>query len=138
MPPIPIRTARRAAPCVFVVAIASLARCLPLDAAEPGAAATMPEPARIEFFEKRIRPLLIARCHECHGVRQPKGGLRLDSRSGVLEGGDSGPAVVPFEPDESLLVDAIRYGQVFQMPPKGKLPDAEIEALVEWVRQGAP
>jgi arylsulfatase A-like enzyme len=96
------------------------------------------ESAVHEFFEKQVRPILAGRCHECHGPRQQKGNLRLDSRRTVLAGGDTGPAVVPGKPDESLLVDAIRYGDLYQMPPKSQLPAEEIEILVEWVRLGAP
>jgi len=95
----------------------------------------------IEFFEKRIRPLLIERCYECHssGAKKLKGGLRLDSHEGWSKGGDSGTALVPGDPDKSLLVQAVRWlDEDTQMPPKNKLPQAEIDALVEWVKMGAP
>lgn len=96
-------------------------------------------PADVEFFEKMIRPLLAKRCYECHSGRAKKlrGGLRLDSRPALLEGGDTGMAIEPGKPDESLLIDAVQYGD-YQMPPKSKLPQAEIDLLVEWVRRGAP
>src|SRR4029079_16764164 len=87
------------------------------------------------------RPLLHANCFSCHSseAKSIKGKLRLDSRQAVLTGGDSGTAVVPGKPDESLLIDAVRYGSdSFQMPPKGKLPEAEIAELVAWVSRGAP
>ena len=90
------------------------------------------------FFETKVRPLLIAKCHECHGNEKPKAGLRLDSRGAVLTGGESGTAAVPGKPEESLLVDAIGYRNTVQMPPKAKLPDAEIATLTEWVRRGLP
>ncbi len=90
------------------------------------------------FFEAKVRPLLIAKCHECHGSEKPKAGLRLDSRDAVLTGGESGPAAVVGKPDESLLVDVIGYRNTVQMPPKAKLPDAEIATLTEWVRRGLP
>ena len=93
-----------------------------------------------EFFEKQVRPVLAERCYACHSATAPriKGGLRLDSREALLRGGDSGPAVVAGEPAASRLVDAIGYGNVdLQMPPKGRLSEAEIAAVVEWVRQGA-
>ncbi|MEX2560547.1 MAG: DUF1549 domain-containing protein, partial [Pirellulales bacterium] len=96
------------------------------------------DPAQAAFFEKKIRPLLSANCFECHGPDQQKGGLRLDSHETLLAGGDSGPAVEPGKPDESLLVDAVRYGQIYQMPPTGKLPPDEVAVLVEWVRLGVP
>ena len=96
------------------------------------------DPAHVEFFEKKVRPLLAARCHECHGSDKSEGNLRLDSRAGVLAGGDTGPAVEPGKPQESLLVDAVRYGDTYQMPPKSQLPPEEIATLVQWVRLGAP
>jgi hypothetical protein len=92
----------------------------------------------LDFFESKIRPLLIERCQRCHGSEKQEAGLRLDSRASILRGGDSGPAVVPSKPDESLLVDAIRYGDTRQMPPKQQLPAEEIALLEEWVRRGAP
>lgn len=109
----------------------------PCEASEPAAPAVV-DPAAADFFEKKVRPLLVARCQECHGKEQQKGGLRLDSLAAILAGGDSGPAIEPGKPDGSLLVVAVRYGQVFQMPPKGKLPEDEVATLVEWVRRGAP
>ncbi len=90
-----------------------------------------------EEFEKRIRPLLAERCFECHGAKKQSGGLRLDSRAALLKGGDSGPVLVPGKPAESLLVKAVEYGDKLQMPPKGKLPVADIAALKNWIRQGA-
>ena len=96
--------------------------------------------ADIEFFEKSIRPLLVEHCYSCHAAdaKTVQGGLRLDTAVDLVTGGDSGPAVVEGAPDESLLIDAVRYGpESLQMPPKGKLPDAAIELLTEWVRRGA-
>ena len=94
----------------------------------------------IEFFEKQVRPLLIRRCYRCHSKNSKpiKGGLRLDTRQGARRGGDSGPAVVPGQPDASLLIKAIRYGGVVEMPPKSKLAKKEIAILTRWVRIGAP
>jgi mono/diheme cytochrome c family protein/cytochrome c553 len=97
-----------------------------------------PDPAKVEFFESKIRPLLADRCFECHGADKQKAGLRLDTPDAMLGGGDSGPAVVPGNPDESLLVEAIRYDGPYKMPPKGKLSDAEVAALTDWVKMGAP
>src|SRR5262245_41997090 len=96
------------------------------------------DPAVEEFFEARVRPVLAARCLECHGTEKPKGGLRLDARESMLRGGEAGPVIVPGKPEESLLVEAIRYEGGVSMPPKGKLKDEEIAALTEWVRRGAP
>ncbi|MEO8352228.1 MAG: c-type cytochrome domain-containing protein, partial [Chthoniobacteraceae bacterium] len=94
----------------------------------------------IEFFEKKVRPLLAERCFKCHSADEKvKGGLRLDFRDGWAKGGDSGPAIVAGKPDESLLIEAVRYrDEDFAMPPKRKLPDAEIAVLEEWVAMGAP
>jgi len=95
-------------------------------------------PADLEFFEAKVRPLLIAKCYECHGEDKQKSGLRMDQRDAILTGGDSGPAAVPGKPAESLLMEVIGYRGGIQMPPKSKLPTAEIEILTEWVRKGLP
>jgi len=92
----------------------------------------------LEFFEKEVRPVLATRCQGCHGPEKQKGGLRLDSRRAALAGGDSGAAVVPGDPGASPLVDAINYGASVQMPPKSKLPPAEVASLTRWVAMGAP
>jgi cytochrome c553 len=97
-----------------------------------------PNPERVEFFEKSVRPILAANCYECHGPDKQKAGLRLDSRATMLSGGGSGPAMMPGNAKESLLVKAIHYNDTPKMPPKGKLSDAEIVTLSEWIRQGAP
>jgi len=96
------------------------------------------EPADSEFFESKVRPLLAARCQECHGAKSAKAGLRLDSRVAVLMGGESGPAAISGKPEGSLLMDVISYRNGIQMPPRAKLPDAEIAILTEWVRRGLP
>src|SRR5690242_13716761 len=91
----------------------------------------------VAYFEKNIRPLLAANCYACHSAKAatPMGGLRLDSKSGMLRGGGSGaPAVVPGKPEESLLVNALRQTGNLKMPPGKKLEAAEIDAVVEWIR----
>jgi hypothetical protein len=95
---------------------------------------------QLEFFEKEVRPLLVQRCYACHSgqSKKLKGKLRLDSRAAVLRGGDTGPAVDLKKPATSLLIDAINYGDVYQMPPAGKLPAAEIATLVRWIEMGLP
>jgi mono/diheme cytochrome c family protein len=95
----------------------------------------------LEFFEKRIRPLLSEHCYACHaaGAKKVKGGLRLDSRASVLKGGATGPALVPGRPDESLLLRAVRsLDPDLQMPPKGRLSEAQIADLAFWIERGAP
>ena len=102
-----------------------------------GAGIEKPDPAMVEFFERNVRPILVTRCQGCHGPAKQKGGLRLDTRASILAGGTSGPALVPGNSKDSLLVDAINYGETYQMPPKSKLPDAEIATLTRWVQSGA-
>ena len=108
-----------------------------LPSADPKADA-----AALEHFEKRVRPILVGRCQECHGrdAKKPaKGRLDMLSRAGLLKGGESGPAIVPGDPAKSRLVAAIHYkDETNKMPPAGKLKDAEIAALEEWVKAGAP
>jgi hypothetical protein len=96
-----------------------------------------PTPEQEKFFESRIRPLLAEHCFKCHGEQKQKGGLRLDSRGHLLAGGESGPAIEPGKPDDSLLIEAIRY-ESFEMPPSGPLEEKDVEALVAWVKMGAP
>jgi Protein of unknown function (DUF1553)/Protein of unknown function (DUF1549)/Planctomycete cytochrome C len=91
----------------------------------------------IAFFETKVRPVLEARCVDCHGGGKVKGGLDLSNREGLLKGGDSGQAVSLETPGESLLVGAINHREL-KMPPKGKLPQGEIDALTRWVEMGAP
>jgi hypothetical protein len=94
-------------------------------------------PDQILFFESKVRPILVEKCAGCHGPTKIKAGLRVDSRAALLAGGDTGPAVVPGKPAESHLVAAIRY-EGPEMPPKGKLPAPQVEALTRWVEMGAP
>ncbi|MES1168641.1 MAG: c-type cytochrome domain-containing protein, partial [Oleiharenicola lentus] len=98
----------------------------------------------LQFFETKIRPLLTDHCYNCHShtATKIKAGLLLDSREGVRRGGDSGPAIVPGKPNDSLLIQAIRYTDAdLKMPPEdhgGQLTAVETAALTEWVRRGAP
>ncbi len=95
----------------------------------------------VEFFEKKIRPLLAAHCYKCHSAdaKKLKGNLRLDTKDAVLKGGDTGPALVAGDVEKSLLIKAVRYkDEDVQMPPDGKLSDAEIADLEAWVKMGAP
>ncbi len=103
------------------------------------ASAAEPSAADAEFFEKEIRPLLVARCYKCHGeVKEPKGGLSLTSREAVLKGGESGPVAIEGKPQASLLISAINYDGL-EMPPEGnKLGDVEIARLTRWVQLGLP
>ncbi|HEX7378694.1 MAG TPA: DUF1549 domain-containing protein, partial [Pirellulales bacterium] len=105
----------------------------------PGAAERDPE--AIAFFEKRIRPVLAEHCYQCHSAEadDAQGELLVDSRRGLRRGGYSGPAVVPGDAEQSLLMKAVRYNNPdLQMPPDAKLPDAAIADLAAWIKQGAP
>jgi Protein of unknown function (DUF1553)/Protein of unknown function (DUF1549)/Planctomycete cytochrome C len=93
-----------------------------------------------EFFEKKVRPVLAQNCYPCHSAqaKKLKGGLRLDSREGLLRGGDNGPAIVPGHAAQSRLIEAIGYGNAdLRMPPKGKLPAQAIADLARWIESGA-
>ncbi|MFT6618204.1 MAG: hypothetical protein ACJASX_001091 [Limisphaerales bacterium] len=108
-------------------------------AVAPAGAADDVQRAAMTFFEKEVRPILVKRCHDCHSGSKQKGGLRLDHIGYLKTGGDTGPALIPGKPEESALIEAVRYGNKdFQMPPKTKLPDAEIAVLEKWIRIGAP
>ena len=105
----------------------------------PGASAeeAQPTPEQVEFFEKKIRPILAENCQKCHGEQKHNGNLRLDSKAAIVAGGDSGPSVVPGKPEESLLIQAVNY-ESLEMPPDARLKSAQIALLTEWVKMGAP
>ena len=102
------------------------------------AVAGEPTAERIEFFETRIRPALVAHCYECHGPEAdpPDGNLRLDLRAGWEIGGDSGPALAPHEAEPGVLMQALRY-ETSEMPPTGRLPDAVVADFEKWIADGA-
>jgi hypothetical protein len=102
----------------------------------PGAEPTRAE--ALEFFEKHVRPVLIEKCQGCHGPKKQQAGLRLDSRSALLKGGDGGPVVVPGQPEKSPLIRAIHYKDDLKMPPRNKLDATAVEAITAWVKLGAP
>ncbi|HVX13878.1 MAG TPA: PSD1 and planctomycete cytochrome C domain-containing protein [Pirellulales bacterium] len=137
-PPRYVAAARRGVSSL-AVAILFVCQAGPLAAEE---AASNLTPAATDFFETKIRPVLVQECYQCHSAqaaaqKKLKGGLLLDTRDASRKGGESGPAVVPGKPDESLLVRALRH-EDFEMPPKGKLPDAVIADFVKWIEMGAP
>ena len=109
-------------------------------AATAGTAPDTIPPDQLEFFEKHVRPLLVKRCFECHGGTRTEGGLSLATANGWKRGRDSGPAIVPGQPEASLLVEAIEHRSL-EMPPAdrgGKIPAEEIAILTRWVEMGAP
>ena len=98
-----------------------------------------PSAQQVRFFETEIRPLLLDRCFKCHAAKKQWGGLRLDSRAALLRGGESGPAVVPGQPDNSLLIQAVRQlDDDLKMPQNGRLTARQVQNLVRWVKMGAP
>jgi len=105
----------------------------------PLAAADL-KPADLEFFESKIRPVLVAECYECHDAKKQKGDLRLDYRQGLLKGGEEGAAIVPGDAKKSILIQSMDYShETLQMPKKRPKLDAKIIAdFVEWVNRGAP
>ena len=124
------RSILRHSPAPIVVALGML--CLTAQAAGT---------AGFDFFEKNVRPILVQRCYECHSEEsgKKKGGLALDTRDTLLMGGDNGPALIAGNPDQSLLIEAVRYqNRDMQMPPKSALPAAETKVLEAWVKMGAP
>src|SRR6476620_1571775 len=95
----------------------------------------------LDFFEKRIRPVLVDKCYSCHSAASEKikGNLALDTREGVLKGGDTGPSILPGNPEKSLLIKALKWSEEeFKMPPKKRLPREVVADFETWIRKGAP
>src|SRR5262245_32020477 len=115
--------------------LASALRAAQTPAPTQGAA---PNPQTIELFETKIRPLLAANCFACHG-ESAMGGLRVDSRDGLLRGGSSGPVIVPGDPDKSTLLKVVQHADGFPRMPRGraKLAATDIDAIAEWIKAGA-
>ena len=132
----------RRALCTVAVCLVTVCSSLPAlvaRAEDAGADTAVADKAGIEFFEKKIRPVLVEHCYECHSAKSAplQGGLRLDTREATRKGGDSGAAVVPESADDSVLLAALRYDG-FEMPPKGKLPESVIADFEKWILMGAP
>jgi hypothetical protein len=103
--------------------------------------ADKPTPEQLAFFEKKIRPVLVEQCYKCHSAEteKVKGELVLDTRDGLRKGGTTGPAIVPGNPDRSLLIKALRYkDEALAMPPKARLPESVVADFEAWVKMGAP
>jgi hypothetical protein len=123
------------------MSLRSLAFVGVLSLATSLAAEEQPAPTQeqLTFFETKVRPVLVTHCYECHAADSKivQGGLRLDSRAGLLHGGDTGPALVPGKADESLLIKALRHDGI-EMPPKGKLAASVVKDFETWIAMGAP
>ncbi|MDB5386673.1 MAG: hypothetical protein JWM11_2319, partial [Planctomycetaceae bacterium] len=131
----------RSAALCFAALVAFFCALVPTaNSAEPAAApaAEVVDPTHVQFFEQKVRPLLVTKCIECHGPQKQKAGLRLDSREAITKGGDTGAAISPDALQASLLLEVISYKGDLKMPPKSKLTDAEIADLTRWVKLGAP
>ncbi|MGI9241099.1 MAG: PSD1 and planctomycete cytochrome C domain-containing protein [Verrucomicrobiales bacterium] len=129
----------RGAGVLFCAAV--VLEALSASAVANPAGAPVPSPQELEFFESRIRPLLVENCYRCHSNAEgkSKGGLLLDSAWGLQVGGDSGPAIVPGDAGASLLMRAVRRDpQIEAMPPKSALPKSAIDDLEKWIAMGAP
>lgn len=114
-----------------------IAAVLPFFSASVGL--TAPSAESLKFFESKVRPVLVQRCQECHGEKKHKGGLRLDNLPYILHGGDQGPTIVPHKPEESLLIKAVNHAVPdLEMPPDGRLPEDQVNALKQWIAMGAP
>ncbi|MFT5032044.1 MAG: hypothetical protein ACI9VS_004517, partial [Candidatus Binatia bacterium] len=92
------------------------------------------------FFETKIRPTLVKQCYECHSAKSEKlgGKLLLDSRAGVLKGGESGPALVAGHPEQSLIIQSLRWEHDLEMPPDEPLNESVVADFVRWIEMGAP
>jgi mono/diheme cytochrome c family protein len=91
-----------------------------------------------DLFENKVRPVLRQHCFACHGEKRAGGGLRLHTRAAMLKGGDNGPALVPGDPDKSLLIQVLSHDGKIKMPPSGVLKEQEIADFSAWIKQGAP
>ena len=116
---------------------------LSIAAALSLASARTPAARADDHFERKVRPVLVEHCLKCHSAEAAaknklRGGLALDTKAGWQAGGDSGPAVVPGKPAESLLLKSLKYAGDLKMPPAGKLPDAVIADVEAWIAAGAP
>jgi hypothetical protein len=140
------RTRHAVVPCLAALILTASAaaadtppKVRPMKDAGHSAKEGHPTKEGAEFFEKKIRPILVRHCYECHSgdPKKAKANLVLDTRDGLRKGGQSGKVIVPGNPDESPLIEAVRY-EGLEMPPREKLPDELIDELVQWVEMGAP
>src|SRR5690349_8365219 len=130
------------ATCPSLAACAlSLCASVLLEAALSVAPHAQFTPAQLDYYQQQVLPILTNNCYQCHSheADKIKANFVLDSREGLLEGGESGPAIVPGAPDKSLLMKAVRHDtEDLQMPPKRKLADQQIATLSSWIAMGAP
>ncbi len=138
MPTLPSRSLNRSGGAL-VASLGFLAFSLiGFSAQQKTAAVAKPTKDQITFFESKIRPVLVDKCYACHGPTAKMGGLRVNSVAALLKGGQSGPAIIPGEPNQSLLVVALRQTTLLKMPQGGKLKPNEVADIEAWVQMGAP
>src|SRR6202158_455636 len=94
-------------------------------------------PESLQFFKEKVRPILTQNCYPCH-TDTAMGQLRIDSREGILKGGSRGPAIVPGDPEKSLLIEAVRQTGMLKMPMKGRVTEQQVADLAAWIKMGAP
>ena len=116
------------------VLILSILACSPWANAQD----KKPTAAAIQFFETKVRPVIVENCFECHSGKKHRGSLSLESLGAMLEGGDTGPAIVPGHPEKSLIIKAVLQDGKLKMPKNKKLKRDEIDVLTQWVKMGAP
>ena len=130
-----IRQARSTLPSITGLAVVTTTlTAFPQDPGKPGEEG-------LNYFESHVRPIFATHCYECHSqkAKKLKASLYLDSKAGILKGGDSGAVIIPGKAAEALLIKAVRYQEEdLEMPPKKKLPDSAIEHLAVWINMGAP
>lgn len=124
-------------PCIWRTLVRVATTCVLIYSWTARAHSVTASDEALRFFENEVRPILVERCSGCHGEQKQSSGLRVDSWHGLMAG-ERGPAIVPGDPDASLLIKVVRREGGLQMPPKEKLTDREVMALSRWIKQGAP
>lgn len=137
--PIRLSAARSALGAAALLLLA--AACLPANNPVHGGGADVPPAGSTQFYTEHVQPILQANCYRCHAGMNHRGGLVMDTKAGLERGGHKGPVLVPGHPEQSLLVTLIRHegpkDDPMNMPPKGKLSDADIATIEQWIRAGA-
>ena len=133
-----LQESRGAPPLLLLVLLAALALAGAAPVPARGAAASAPPPAQPPSYAHDIAPLFARWCVSCHGADEMQGGLRLDTLAAIMRGGDAGPAVIPGDPEGSLLLAKVERRHRPSMPPRRRLPASAVERLRAWIAAGAP
>ena len=132
--PLIMRSDRALLPLLAIIMVTGTLTAFPQDAGGP-------DDESINYFETHVRPVLATHCYQCHSreAEKLKASLYLDSKAGILKGGDNGAVIIPGKAEDSLLIKAVRYQvEDLEMPPKKKLPDSAVNHLATWINMGAP